>query len=106
MDAKERSERRAYPRWEIARPVSIWQDGAPAPICGRSENLSDCGCFLRLEAPAKLEDGQTLQIELKIPRQTPNTFFLETLRTPARIQRIHEAGVALAFTAVQDLQLE
>ena len=90
-----KTERRKFPRTELSCPVEVVLGVAPqgsVPVHSRTDNISNGGCHLTLVSPPSLSPGDMVNLNLKIPRQTPNTYLLESLRKQARIVRIEPAG--------------
>ena len=108
-------ERRRHARYALGCPVGLflpttgyWRN----PIArSRTDNISNGGCYLTLEKNPDLPADQVLRLTLNVPRQTPNTYMLEPVRTAARIVRIEtshpsEIGLALQFEESVELQLD
>ena len=108
-------DRRRFPRFNLGCPVGLF-----TPAVGRwrkelahsrTDNISNGGCYLTLAEKPGFQPHQTLQLELNLPRRTPNTYMLEPVRTSVRILRIDdshptETSLALQFENPLDLQLE
>ena len=108
-------DRRRFPRFSLSCPVGLF-----TPAIGRwrkelahsrTDNISSGGCYLTLSEKPGFQPKQSLQLELNVPRRTPNTYMLEPVRTSARIIRIEtaqpaETGLALEYEKPLDLQLE
>ena len=108
-------DRRRFPRFTLDCPVGLF-----TPAVGRwrkelahshTDNISNGGCYLTLAEKPGFQPAQSLQLELNLPRQTPNTYMLEPIRTSARILRIEDArhtesSLAIQFEKPLDLQLE
>jgi len=108
-------DRRLFPRFNLDCPVGLF-----TPAVGRwrkelahshTDNISNGGCYLTLAEKPDFQPLQALQLELNLPRRTPNTYMLEPVRTSARIIRIDdshptETYLALQFEKPLDLQLE
>ncbi len=108
-------DRRRFPRFNLGCPVGLF-----TPAVGRwrkelahsrTDNISNGGCYLTLSEKPGFQLSQSLQLELNLPRRTPNTYMLEPVRTSACIIRIDdshpsETSLALQFAHPLDLQLE
>jgi len=108
-------DRRRFQRFTLGCPVGLF-----TPAVGRwrkefarsrTENISNGGCYLTLTEKPDFQSLQTLQLELNLPRHTPNTYMLEPVRTSARILRIDdshpsETSLAIQFEKPLDLHLE
>jgi len=120
-----KSERRKFQRYELACPVALYFDALAAPEAqarSRTDNISDGGCYVTVAQTADMEYGSVVRLDLKVPRQTPNTYLLEPFHTDAYIVRIDpgkdvktnistgkettERGLALKFTHPLELSLE
>ncbi|MCP4711367.1 MAG: PilZ domain-containing protein [Planctomycetes bacterium] len=120
-----KTEQRKFPRTELSCPVELVSDAAQkqnAPAQSRTDNTSNGGCYLTLPPSSTLSPGSLVNLILKIPRQTPNTYLLESLRKQAKIVRIeparqnisckstrkqkNEIGLALEFSDPCELSLE
>lgn len=120
-----KTEQRKFPRTELSCPVEIVSHAAPnrsAPAQSRTDNISNGGCYLTLSSSSSLAPGDLVNLNLKIPRQTPNTYLLEPLKIQARVVRIeparqgsshqkaleqaHEMGLALEFSDPRRLSLD
>jgi len=96
----------------------------PCPVCligpegkeipaARVENVSDGGLFAVAPIEALPRFGSELEVTLRLPRATANSFMYEEVRRKAKVTR-HQplvdgnqtAGVALQFTKPIDLMLE
>ncbi|HOI54711.1 MAG TPA: PilZ domain-containing protein [Phycisphaerae bacterium] len=106
------SDRRQFDR--IGKSVPIWfGDEAVEEIKARTVNICDGGVLCRVrddEVPWHV--GDFVRTRLNIPRETPNTYFLETIETDCRVIRfeIPRDGdghlVALAFHPRVDLGMK
>lgn len=108
-------DRRRFQRFSLGCPVGLF-----TPAVGRwrkelahsrTDNISNGGCYVTLEEKPGFQPNQPLQLELNIPRRTPNTYMLEPVRASVRIVRIEdshptETSLALQFESPIDLQLE
>ena len=107
-------ERRFSPRFKNACPVVLHNCRAQELARSRTTDISNCGCRMMVRPGASLAVGRKLDLELKIPRHTQNTYMLESLSTNATVVRAQElpadpAGefdIALQFAAPLELQLE
>jgi PilZ domain len=108
-------ERRHYPRYALGCPAELFPPAAGhwrnQIVHSRTDNISNGGCYITLEKYPELQTDQSLQLELNVPRHTPNTYMLEPVRTAVRIVRIETArpsdtGLALEFEKPVELQLE
>ena len=89
-----KTEQRKFPRTELSCPVELISDAAPngsVPAQSRTDNISNGGCYLTLASSSTLTTGNMVKLNLKIPRQTPNTYLLEPLKIQARVVRIEPA---------------
>ena len=107
-------ERRAFPRVPLSCPATLFTTGGNLVASSRTENISNGGCYLIVSSSAPLTPGQELQLHLKLPRQTRNTYMLESRQAPARVVRLgqpekitaQEFALALQFPEPQELQLD
>jgi len=130
-----KTEQRKFPRTELSCPVEVLSDTAPdgnALAQSRTDNISNGGCYITLATSslatssratsATFSPGSMVKLNLKIPRQTPNTYLLESHQRQARIVRIEparpgksgksniqentEIGLALEFSDPCELSLD
>jgi len=107
------SERRSHIRVEMPCPVSLTCPGGKDLPDARVENVSDGGLFAVAPIEALPQFGSELDVKLRLPRSTPNSFMYEEVRCKATVTR-HQplvggnqtAGIALRFTKPMDLMLE
>jgi c-di-GMP-binding flagellar brake protein YcgR len=104
-------ERRRYARFGVDAAVSLFEDQREL-LSGRSLNISDGGALLAAPARPAPRVGQTVQVSLRLPRSTPNSFLLEDVACPAKIVRQQRYGsngqtaLALQFDQPLDLGLD
>ena len=120
-----KTERRKFQRFELACPVVLYRDAGKtqsAWVRSRSDNISNGGCFVTVMQTADIEPNSLIRLDLKIPRQTPNTYMLEPHQIDAYIVRVEpgrdtissvsanekltELGLALKFAEPLELSLE
>ena len=120
-----KTERRKFRRFEQACPVALYLDNVKnhsARACSRTDNISNGGCYVTVIQTADIEPNSLIRLDLKIPRQTPNTYMLEPFQTDAFVVRVEpvgnvkssvstskktkELGLALKFTNPLELSLE
>ena len=122
-------DRRQHARSRISCAIVIYGPTGRRELARtRTENVSDGGCYVIIEKSAPHEwiwvprrcDESPLIMELKVPRQTANTYMLEPVRSAGRIVRIErpplkrqsttargaDLGLALQFKNPLELQLE
>ena len=108
-------DQRRFTRYALGCPAELFSTGAQHErnqiVHSRTDNISNGGCYLTLDENPQLQADQTLQLELNVPRHTPNTYMLEPIQTTVRIVRIEdshptETGLALQFEKSLELQLE
>jgi len=104
-------ERRQFDR--IGKCCPVWfVDEASKEIKARTVNLSDGGmlCVIK-EDEVPWNVGDFVRLRLNVPRETPNTYFLESVETDGRVVRFDVGGeadghvMALAFHPRLDLGL-
>ena len=101
-------ERRRHKRVALQCHVQLFDGQAQAPLWGRSVNLSDGGLYVRMDQDASHRLGD-MTVEISLPRSTPNTYMIETIRCQARIVRrdkLAQTHLAIQFHADQPLILE
>ena len=94
-------------------PVSLIGPAGREVADARVENVSDGGLFVVTPIEALPRFGSELDVTLRLPRATANTFMYEEVRCKAKVTR-HQplidgnqtAGVGLQFTKPIDLMLE
>ena len=120
-----KTERRKFQRYELACPVALSFDAQAAPEAqarSRTDNISDGGCYVTVTQTTDIKCGSVVRLDLKVPRQTPNTYLLESFHTDACIVRADpgndlktristrkettERGLALKFSHPLELSLE
>lgn len=108
---KAEMERRAYKRHELACPVVVNDAAGHELFRARTVNVSDGGALL--EAPAGLSVGEQVHANLRVPRQTPNSFMYEDFFFGARVIRLDppphrpdRPRLALQFVQPGALELE
>ena len=113
-DLPRTAERRLSPRFKNACPVVLHNNQAQELAHTRTTDISNCGCRLLVRPGASLTVGGKIELELRIPRYTQNTYMLESFSTNATVVRKQKmpadpAGdfdIALQFAAPLELQLE
>jgi hypothetical protein len=104
-----RTERRAHRRFDIACPTTIIDENGRELFRAKTANLSDGGALLQPDVHA-MEPGQGVHLNLRVPRQTPNTFMYEDFFSGARVIRLQPtgdgSGTATAVMFAQPLKLE
>lgn len=82
---KDRKEKRRFERFDMPCPITLAASGGVSEIRGRTLNVSDGGaCFVLAEGQLP-EPGGQFRMKLALPRQTPNTYFLEHFTGPAAV---------------------
>ena len=79
-----------------------------------TDDVSNAGCRGTSASAPVLETNQIVQIELKIPRHTENTYMLETVKVGARVVRFEQTlayssdslTIALEFTSPLELDID
>ena len=102
---------RRFKRAELSCPVKLSQWPEREPY---TENISDGGCLMIIANHQEVSPGVELNLELSIPRQTPNSQMWERQKTSAQVVRVETypkgqagaVGVALQFVKPLDLQLD
>jgi len=101
-------ERRRHRRHEIPCRLRVELPSGD-DLRARTINVCDGGAYFVVDDPP--EPGQELQVQLTVPRDTANTFFLEQFAARAKVVRKDRpadgrpgAGVALRFE--KDLALD
>ena len=103
------TERRKHPRFDVPCRLRVQlPDGDD--LRARAVNISDGGAyFLAKGAP---DVGQRVHVQLAVPRDTANTFFLEQFAAQAEIvrhdppgEKDRDVGVALRFEKALRLDL-
>lgn len=109
--ANQGSERRQHARHDLSCPVSIHNPGGELLFQAKTFNLSDGGMFVSAPVESLGKLGKKINISLRLPRATANTFMFEDVASHANVIR-HQplddhalAGVALAFVKPLDLQI-
>ena len=103
-------ERRAHRRFKLHCPTIVKDKAGREIARTRTADISDGGALLQPNGHA-LEPGQAVRLDLRLPRQTPNTFMYEDFSSAARVVRCQAGaggsgtGVALAFLRPQKLEL-
>ena len=94
-------ERRRHDRHEIPCRLRVELPSGD-DVRARTVNVCDGGAYFVVDNPP--EPGQVVQVQLTVPRDTANTFFLEQFAARARVIRCDRAadgrpgaGVALQF---------
>ena len=104
-------DRRAHKRFAVTCPAVLSDTDGRELTKTRTIDISDGGAMLEpLGEPVDV--GQTVQVALRVPRETDNTFMYEDFFVAARVVR-HQPGrekgtvwMALQFTPSLELQLE
>jgi len=94
-------ERRRHDRHDVPCRLRI-ELPSGEDVRARSQNVCDGGVYFMVERP--IEIGREVRIQLTVPRDTANTFFLEQFAARAYVVRCepsaegrHGTGVALRF---------
>jgi c-di-GMP-binding flagellar brake protein YcgR len=101
-------ERRRYTRYPVPCRLKI-ETAEGSGLRVRTLNISDGGAYF--VADEVLEVGRKVRVQLSVPRDTANTFFLEQFAAEAKVVRLEPgaagrgAGVALAFDKTLALDL-
>jgi c-di-GMP-binding flagellar brake protein YcgR len=105
--SKPDSERRKHKRHKLEFPVVLQDAGGKHTLRAKAVNISDGGALVKPTAPANGLDGD-VSVNLRIPRQTPNTFMFEDFFVNARVVRNHPHanGEAIAIQFVKPLLLD
>ncbi|MGA2266642.1 MAG: PilZ domain-containing protein [Phycisphaerae bacterium] len=103
-------ERRRHKRYAVPCPAKLSiGDGQTA---GKTINISDGGILIRLPQRLVPAHGGLMDIHLRVPRSTANTYMLEEFTSVARVVRWEDvddgavAVVGLEFTRPLALALE
>ena len=95
------SERRKYRRFEVPCRLRV-ESPTGEDLRVRTINICDGGVYFVVEKG--LEVGHEVRVQLTVPRDTANTFFLEQFAARAHVIRCerlppgrHGTGVALRF---------
>ncbi|MBN1846840.1 MAG: PilZ domain-containing protein [Sedimentisphaerales bacterium] len=108
-------ERRQFCRYcqQYTSALSISQgpEASEVSVCSQTDNISNGGCYLVVPQADSFVVHRQVELELRIPRQTLNTYMLETVCAPADILRVepkeeNQLGLALQFNDPLDLQLD
>ncbi|MDK1032020.1 MAG: PilZ domain-containing protein [Planctomycetia bacterium] len=103
-------EQRQFRRLELSCAIMLVKRGDDAEVRGRTVNVSDGGaCFLHAEG-ALPSVGEQFQMKLAVPRQTPNTYFLEHFVGPVEVMRVDESErpssrIAIRFDPAMPLDI-
>ncbi len=104
-------ERRSHRRYELTCPVVVVDADGQELFHTDTVDVSDGG--LRLRPVEKvLPPGQTVHVNLRVPRQTPNSFMYEEFFSQASVVRCQyvaegtKSSMALRFTRPLKLELE
>ena len=102
-----REERRAHVRLNLTCPIVVIDSEGRELVRTQTLNISNGGLLL---APAEkpIDRGQSVQVNLRVPRSTENTFMFEDVSTVAKVlrhQRIN-GGDAPAMAFVQPVELD
>ena len=106
--AKHGAERRKHKRHDIPCPVKILDSEGGLLAKSKCQNISDGGILVPLPPTAAGKMGANVQIEISVPRTTPNTYMLEQFSSMARVIRTQDtdsAGIAAAFEFARPLNL-
>ena len=96
------SERRRHKRYRVPCPVRL--SGGPAgEAAGKTANVSDGGLLVALPRRTLPACGSLVDVLLRVPRSTPNTYMLEEFTSRARVVR-HETSGSRASAALQFLR--
>lgn len=107
-----RDERRQHRRHELRCPAVVrGEDGEPLAETA-TVNISDGGAFVTVPISSVPQRGCSVQLDLRIPRQTTNTYMLEDVTRQATVVRHTalkddgHAGVAMEFERGDPLDIE
>ena len=111
MDPTSQSDRRQFDR--IGKTCPVWFfDEDSREIKARTVNICDGGVLCRLhEDEVPWHVGDFVHMRLNLPRETPNTYFLESVETDGRVIRFEVPRdgdghlMALAFHPRLDLRV-
>lgn len=109
VDASYRgAERRRHRRFAVPCPVRLSQ-GEAAEAAGKTANVSDGGMLVTLPQQFLPACGSLVDVLLRVPRETANTYMLEEFVSRARVIR-HDAlrgggRAAAALEFVHPLEL-
>ena len=105
------AERRRHKRFPLPCPVRVSQ-GEAAEAAGKTANVSDGGLLVAVPQAILPACGSLVDVLLRVPRSTANSYMLEEFVSHARVVR-HQtsadsqtASVALQFLRPLDLALE
>jgi hypothetical protein len=93
------SERRRHKRYPVPCPVRL--SSSPAgQAAGKTANVSDGGLLVAMPRQKLPAPGSLVDVLLRVPRTTPNTYMLEEFTSRARVVR-HETSTGRASAALQ-----
>ncbi len=107
-----RDERRQHKRHELRCPVVVRGDDGEPLAETATVNISDGGVFVTVPIDSVPARGCPVRLDLRIPRQTTNTYMLEDVTRRATVVRHTalkddgHAGVAVEFERDEPLQIE
>jgi len=100
------TEKRKYERRPLFRPLTLYRLGLRLST-GRTLNLSPVGACVIMRKPVRLRVGDTVAVEVDVPRRGPAGLQFETVSTKARVRRIEDLDdehcVALEFLEEVDV---
>jgi len=105
-------ERRSSTRYALACPVRIRTRDGKVLAETRAQNISDGGMFVSLPADRLPECKGSVDLDVSVPRFTPNTYMLEQFSCHAQVVRHqsegngHVTGAGLQFEPDLNLRLE
>jgi len=100
-------ERRRHRRFELTCPIVVTDAQGNELLRTRTVNISDGGALVEPHEQA-VHVGQTVGVDLHLPRSTANTFMYEQVSSEARVVRHHPLAdaEAPALTFIEPLKLD
>ncbi len=104
-------ERRKHKRINLTCPMSLLADDGSRAADGKVRNISDGGVLAALPRKPLPAEGSLVDVNMRLPRSTDNTYMLEEVSCRAKVVRhvpgdASTASLALEFTTPLDLALE
>jgi hypothetical protein len=104
------SERRQFKRFGLPCPIRVAAESGDTLAHSRTINISDGGLLVSMPVRTVPRCGSKIQVQLSLPRSTPNSFLLEDVAAPAVILRHQplrdDAFAAVAIRFQKPLQLD